>query len=258
MIVAYPTRYAGIEFRSRLEAHWAAFFSELGWAWDYEPIDFGGWMPDFLVDVPVLGPLYVEVKPAESLDGLKVQASKVTTSTFRGRALVLGVGPLEDGCTLGLVADVSGPGIVAWRRARSARDLRPSWRASHDPTKWRPDARVDAGSIDVRTSSSLWQERARANRIRHGEAGVADAWADLVERVARDTDHPVYPGLLSGAHHVSFALNHAAAAYRQHSIQRTLLTAERQDKLAAAAERCGVRLSISILPDEMFEEGGPP
>lgn len=28
---SYPTLYRGVEYRSRLEARWAAFFTEIGW-----------------------------------------------------------------------------------------------------------------------------------------------------------------------------------------------------------------------------------
>jgi hypothetical protein len=48
-IAAIPTRYAGVNFRSRLEARWAAFFDLAGWKWKYEPIDLVGWIPDFWV-----------------------------------------------------------------------------------------------------------------------------------------------------------------------------------------------------------------
>lgn len=61
------TSYAGVLFRSRVEAKWAVFFDHLGLLWEYEP---QGWLvglpaelylPDF--HLPQLG-LYVEVKPA--------------------------------------------------------------------------------------------------------------------------------------------------------------------------------------------------
>jgi hypothetical protein len=61
-IAAIPTRYAGVQFRSRLEARWAAFFDLLGWRWDYEPMDMKGWTPDFLLHLHE--PVLVEVKPA--------------------------------------------------------------------------------------------------------------------------------------------------------------------------------------------------
>ncbi len=62
-ILAIPARYNGTLFRSRLEATWAAFFDELGWAWDYEPLDFSGWTPDFLLKFQ--RPTLVEVKPTD-------------------------------------------------------------------------------------------------------------------------------------------------------------------------------------------------
>lgn len=46
-IAAIPTKYNGVQFRSRLEARWAAMFDLLGRAWEYEPIDLAGWIPDF-------------------------------------------------------------------------------------------------------------------------------------------------------------------------------------------------------------------
>ena len=35
-IPAIPTTYAGVNFRSRLEAKWAAFFDIVAWQWDYD------------------------------------------------------------------------------------------------------------------------------------------------------------------------------------------------------------------------------
>jgi len=48
------TRAYGHRFRSRLEARWAVFFTELGCSWQYEPEGFelpysGFYLPDFLV-----------------------------------------------------------------------------------------------------------------------------------------------------------------------------------------------------------------
>ena len=60
-IAAIPTRYAGVQFRSRLEARWAAFFDLLDWPWEYEPIDLNGYIPDF--SLKFYRPMLVEVKP---------------------------------------------------------------------------------------------------------------------------------------------------------------------------------------------------
>ena len=80
-IKAIPTRYAGVQFRSRLEARWAAFFDLVGWKWEYEPVDFDGWIPDFVIHpqrkkaskrkpeaVRKVKPILVEVKPIFELD----------------------------------------------------------------------------------------------------------------------------------------------------------------------------------------------
>jgi hypothetical protein len=65
MHAAIPTIYQGIRFRSRLEAKWACFFTEMCWPWEYEPIDLPGWIPDFAVRVPELDRMVlVECKPA--------------------------------------------------------------------------------------------------------------------------------------------------------------------------------------------------
>lgn len=64
-IAAIPTLYRGRQYRSRLEARWAAFFDLLGWQHEYEPFDLGKWSPDFLLpEWDVL----VEVKPLDTFD----------------------------------------------------------------------------------------------------------------------------------------------------------------------------------------------
>jgi hypothetical protein len=69
--IAIPTRYNGTNFRSRLEARWAAFFDLLGWNWEYEAVDRDGWIPDFLVmgsGASRIEPVLVEVKPITFFD----------------------------------------------------------------------------------------------------------------------------------------------------------------------------------------------
>ena len=57
-----PTQYAGINFRSKLEATWAAFFDLNKIRWKYEPVQCVGWMPDFMIKTSSQTYL-VEVKP---------------------------------------------------------------------------------------------------------------------------------------------------------------------------------------------------
>lgn len=63
------TVYAGVRFRSRLEARWAVAFDAAGWAWAYEPeayaLPSGNYLPDFwLPDFDV----WAEVKPQPCVD----------------------------------------------------------------------------------------------------------------------------------------------------------------------------------------------
>jgi hypothetical protein len=69
-IKAHPTMYNGVQYRSRLEARWAAFFDLIEWQHEYEPIDLPGWSPDFRVVFPCWHSecngshsLLVEIKP---------------------------------------------------------------------------------------------------------------------------------------------------------------------------------------------------
>jgi hypothetical protein len=77
-IKAHPTMYNGVQYRSRLEARWAAFFDLIGWQHEYEPIDLPGWSPDFRVVFPCghsecsgSHSLLVEVKPFFDLKQFK-------------------------------------------------------------------------------------------------------------------------------------------------------------------------------------------
>lgn len=63
------TRFGGYRFRSRLEARWAVFFSQLNVPWEYEPEGFElgnrkRYLPDFLIRgrAPHRD-LWVEIKP---------------------------------------------------------------------------------------------------------------------------------------------------------------------------------------------------
>jgi hypothetical protein len=73
-IQAIPTVYAGVHFRSRLEARVAALFDRAGMTWEYEPEAFHlapgvAYLPDFRLPPTWshsdsdLSPVWVEVKP---------------------------------------------------------------------------------------------------------------------------------------------------------------------------------------------------
>lgn len=44
-----PHVYNGLEFKTHLEAHWAAFFDLAGWKWWTNPAPVDDWRPDFRV-----------------------------------------------------------------------------------------------------------------------------------------------------------------------------------------------------------------
>ncbi|PYJ22510.1 MAG: hypothetical protein DME20_09605 [Verrucomicrobia bacterium] len=84
---AISTLYKGRQYRSRLEARWAAFFDLLGWHTEYEPIDFDGWIPDFVINEA--GTVYVEVKPIDRFPDRDI-TDKIDNSGCDKEVLVVG------------------------------------------------------------------------------------------------------------------------------------------------------------------------
>lgn len=124
-IKSRETRFADHVFRSRLEATWAAFFSLVGWQWEYEPVDLKGWVPDFAL-IGRKEIVLVEVKPIFDFgDDARETADKIIASKPSVEVLMLGatVGGNYDNCTpsvpiLGwLLEDISGDCGFAWNEA---------------------------------------------------------------------------------------------------------------------------------------------
>ena len=92
---AIPTFYDGIEYRSRLEARWAAFFDQLGWQYTYEPFDGDYYIPDFVIHGGA--PLIVEIKPAVTPDDYQAAATRVArglSEQWQRGVVILGIDPL--------------------------------------------------------------------------------------------------------------------------------------------------------------------
>jgi len=113
-IPAIPTAYAGRQYRSRLEARWAAMFDRLGWQHEYEPYDLGKWSPDFLLRGFYGSTVLVEIKPITSFDQAVVVTEKMTAAVFErdlqdeiSALLLLGVSPIShgDGVQIGWVGE---------------------------------------------------------------------------------------------------------------------------------------------------------
>ena len=89
-----PTTYGSTNFRSRIEARWAAFFDLVGWLWEYEPVDLDGYIPDFIVQTGrLVSPILVEVKSCLNKDELDAHVAKIYKSGWKGSALVVGANP---------------------------------------------------------------------------------------------------------------------------------------------------------------------
>lgn len=92
-----PTIWGGVEYRSRLEARWAAFFTRIGWSHTYEPFDGAGYIPDFLIHGA--HPLLVEVKPAATLKDYRAPIEKMTggmADRWDHDLLIVGASPFPD------------------------------------------------------------------------------------------------------------------------------------------------------------------
>ena len=90
---AIPTKYNGRTYRSRLEARWAAMFELLKWNVEYEPIDFNGWIPDFVIKGAE--EVFVEIKPTAVFP--YDAANKINKSGCLSEVLMLGYSiPIQD------------------------------------------------------------------------------------------------------------------------------------------------------------------
>ena len=69
-LTAIETCYRGYRFRSRLEARWAVFLTEVNISWEYEAegFDIGGtwYLPDFWLP---RDHAFLEIKPRTDYDG---------------------------------------------------------------------------------------------------------------------------------------------------------------------------------------------
>ncbi len=140
-----PTKYAGVAFRSRLEARWAAFFDLFRVRWDYEPLDLPGWTPDFLLHTP-RGPVLAEVKPVhlgkvgnDGVDG-EEHFAKATVHADKCAVLLLGIEPWEP-MFWGWLVDRR-PCDDEWAHAKLAYYLScrgscaPHWAEAGNRTRW--------------------------------------------------------------------------------------------------------------------------
>lgn len=86
---AIPTIYNHVQYRSRLEARFAAFLDLQGHIFDYEPFDLQRYIPDFIVELPE-GPVLFECKPSVVPAEFRGPCRRITRSGWQGPAIVVG------------------------------------------------------------------------------------------------------------------------------------------------------------------------
>lgn len=113
-----PTLFRGIQYRSRLEARWAAMFDQLGLTYEYEPFDLEGWIPDFALTCGAVA-ILVEIKPVFIRHEPRCVMDKIDATTWDGPVFLLG-------CEIGRDdLDMPCPGWM--RQPRAASDPESGW-----------------------------------------------------------------------------------------------------------------------------------
>lgn len=128
--MAITTTYNGIEYRSRLEARWAAFMQNIGWDIIYEPFDGDGYIPDFLVQGE--RPFLVEVKPAVTQKEYEAAVPKAESGLakhWRHDILVVGAGPFPQrmGNSCSTTNSIYPTPTAGWLGSSSVKMSSPHW-----------------------------------------------------------------------------------------------------------------------------------
>lgn len=148
---ARPTTYNGINFRSELEAAWAAFFDLRSIAYEYEPLlNLKAWRPDFSITVndPFDDFALAEVKSYVSLTQWKEDSDTLLKirDSFSSSCVVslLGVNPLLPANFLFTIAeDMAGnPADYKFERLDFGDDsdsIKKDWLRARNTVMWRPN-----------------------------------------------------------------------------------------------------------------------
>jgi hypothetical protein len=172
---AHWTEYAGVHFRSRLEASWAAYFDQCGWPWSYEPYDLEGWTPDFIIKGKTKNVL-VEVKPIDWSNSESVNYDAVLNNPelrkvreflrdISGEVLILGNGPIgsfsRDSCWLGLLQcapDYADGAVFEYGRDGYDYDIRAEYGSFHARLSGFYDGDNVQPVDDDRLLQGLWRQ----------------------------------------------------------------------------------------------------
>lgn len=145
-IEAKPTEYAGVLFRSKLEATWARFFDMIELKWEYEPVHIPGWIPDFLID----GWWLAEVKPMPVIGTDAVRDPVFQKAIRPYDTVLLGDGP---GDALGIVVRRMDDGAVFSRYLLA--DIENGPATLHVARGWPPGFRCPLSAMWTGASESF-------------------------------------------------------------------------------------------------------
>ncbi len=132
-----PATYNGLEFKSHLEAQWAAFFDLAKWSWRTNPVPVDGWRPDFRVTFPcghsecsgdhTLLVSVVEATSVLELDGQPALSHSYGVRDHRGK------GRADGGAAFGI-----GPSVTVFEISHGAGGgvFRVSWFEPDADTLW--------------------------------------------------------------------------------------------------------------------------
>ena len=162
-IESIQTIYKERNYRSRLEAKWAAFFDLCGWRYEYEPLDLNGWFPDFALYGDKGNRILVEVKPLVSFSenvAAKIQGAAEAACMTENELLLLGEGPFRN---------EYGQWRIGWLL-----DLQ-SWVEGDDPVEF-----------------NEWAEAAWGQWKEADKPGFCHEWGEYFDRISRLYDGGSY------------------------------------------------------------------
>lgn len=109
-IPAIPTKYNGRQYRSMLEARWAAMFDLLGWRFEYEAFELSAYIPDFLLLGANGRKVIVEVKPLTVFDQEPCDKARRAMVGTHAEGLPI----LLLGCSIQESSEVPGSAQLGW------------------------------------------------------------------------------------------------------------------------------------------------
>lgn len=241
-----PAPYAGIRFLSRIEARWAATFDALGWGWDYQPVDFVRWVPDFVIDRPGSRVLVgcTRSRHPEELAPHSARVDSALSETFPLPVLLVGNGPMKN--IVGLYSVKRG----GWKSKAVSREVREAWKSSASAASWSSSShRLIAVPDEI-----SWKDRAINLRRAYGdsEATKVELFSSLVETIAKKCETSA--GILMHANRVYMNNHSLHCEFLKHSVAMAWMSSPAINSMTMLVEFEGYELTMGMIN---LEEGSP-